>query len=156
MSISPSRKAKRRLDEVPTLELFDVSYCLCYMIALNGSQLIMPHHRMKVRLYLPSQADTCFRWSPAELLLIHIALRTFALITPLRHYSLMKAIDRTLTYVKLSEKPFKPADVIYHPPKFRNRLPFELQFSETTHFKGFVELSSLPRYLGRFGARKMV
>ena len=35
------------------------------------------------------------------------------------------------------------ADVIYHPPKFRNRLPFELQCSATTHFKGFVELSSL-------------
>ena len=48
------------------------------------------------------------------------------------------------------------ADVIYHPPKFRNRLPFELQCSATTHFKGFAELSSFPLYLGRFGARKMV
>ena len=47
-------------------------------------------------------------------------------------------------------------DVIYHPPKFRNRLPFELQCSATTHFKGFVELSSLLLYLGRFGAKKMV
>ena len=45
-----------------------------------------------------------------ELLLIVIALRTFALIviTPVWHYSLMKAIDRTLTYVKLPRKPFKP------------------------------------------------
>ena len=48
------------------------------------------------------------------------------------------------------------ADVIYHPPKCRNRLPFELQCSATNHFKGFVELSSLPLYLGRFGARKVV
>ena len=31
------------------------------------------------------------------------------------------------------------ADVIYHPSTFRNRLPFELQCSATTHFKGFVE-----------------
>ena len=48
------------------------------------------------------------------------------------------------------------ADVIYHPAKFRNRLPFELQYSATTHFKGFVELSSLPLYLGRFGGGKVV
>ena len=34
--------------------------------------------------------------------------RTFALITPVRPYSLMKPIDRTLTYVKLARKPFKP------------------------------------------------
>ena len=38
----------------------------------------------------------------------------------------------------------------------RNRLTFELQCSATTNFKGFVELSSLPLYLGRFGGRKEV
>ena len=32
-----------------------------------------------------------------------------------------------------------------------NRLPFELQCWTTTHLKGFVELSSLPQYLRRFG-----
>ena len=48
------------------------------------------------------------------------------------------------------------AEVIYHPSKFRNRLPFELQCSATTHFDGFVEPSSLPLYLGRFGGRKEV
>ena len=37
-----------------------------------------------------------------------------------------------------------------------NRLPFELLCSATTYFKGFVELSSLPLYLGRFGGRKEV
>ena len=42
------------------------------------------------------------------------------------------------------------ADVIYHPPKVRNRIPFELQCSATTHFKGFVELSSLPMYFPIF------
>ena len=55
-----------------------------------------------------------------------------------------------------TSRPSRAADVIYHPSKFRNRLPFELKFSATTHFKGFVEMSSLPLYLGRFGARKMV
>ena len=47
------------------------------------------------------------------------------------------------------------ADVIYHPSKFRNRLPFELQCWATTHFKGFDELSSLPLYLERFGGGKV-
>ena len=32
-----------------------------------------------------------------------------------------------------------------------NLLIFELQGSVTTHFEGFVELSSLPLYLERFG-----
>ena len=51
---------------------------------------------------------------------------------------------------------FAPVDVIYHPPKFRNCLLFELQCWATTHFKGFVELSSLPLYSGRFGGGKVV
>ena len=51
---------------------------------------------------------------------------------------------------------FEQVDVIYHPPKYRNCLPFELQCWATTHFKGFVELSSLPLYLGRFGGGKVV
>ena len=37
-----------------------------------------------------------------------------------------------------------------------NRLPFELQRWVTTLFKGFVELSSLPLYLERFGGNKVV
>ena len=47
--------------------------------------------------------------------------------------------------------------VIYHPSKFWNRLPLiELQCSATTHFKGFVEPSSLLLYLGIFGGGKVV
>ena len=37
-----------------------------------------------------------------------------------------------------------------------NRLPFELKCWATTHFKGFVELSSLLMYLERFGFCKTV
>ena len=44
-----SKRPKRKVDEQPKLEIFDVSYCLCYLIVLNGSQIIMPHHRIKVR-----------------------------------------------------------------------------------------------------------
>ena len=37
-----------------------------------------------------------------------------------------------------------------------NRLPFELQCWLTTHFEGYVELSSLPLYLETFGGNNMV
>ena len=37
-----------------------------------------------------------------------------------------------------------------------NRLPFDLKGSATTHFEGFVELSSLLIYLELFGFCKMI
>ena len=43
-----SKRPRRRVDDLPKLEIFDVSYCLCYLIVLNGSQIVMPHHRIKV------------------------------------------------------------------------------------------------------------
>ena len=66
--------------------------------------------------------------------------------------------DLVLIFGKLTLTPraSPAADVIYHPSKFRNRLPFELKCSATTHFKGFVELSSLPLYLVRVGGGKVV
>ena len=54
------------------------------------------------------------------------------------------------------QHPSNRVEVIYHPPKFRNRLSFELQCWATTPFKGFIELSSLPLYLGGFGGGKVV
>ena len=44
----------------------------------------------------------------SELVTCEFRCRLTHVITLLWNYSLMKAIDMTLTYVKLTEKPFKP------------------------------------------------
>lgn len=46
-----NKRARRRVDDVPKLEIFDVSYCLCYLMVLNGSQIVMPQHRIKVMFF---------------------------------------------------------------------------------------------------------
>ena len=39
----PRRKPKSKKD----LKIFDVSFCLCYQIILNGAHIVIPQHRMK-------------------------------------------------------------------------------------------------------------
>ena len=52
----------------------------------------------------------------------------------------LRALDHHQMLATLSEEnnTVNRRLTLYHPSKFRNRLPFELQCSATTHFKGFV------------------